>query len=75
MNGRVKKVMVKLRKEQEGEIKQALFKEKAKKELVHQDYFPIAIPREYEEQIVVLKSLITADDRSSSSHSDNSSHS
>ena len=45
MNTRVKKVMVKIRKEQEAELKQALFKEKGKREHVSQDYFPIAIPR------------------------------
>jgi len=45
MNTRVKKVMVKIRKEQDLEVKQALFREKGKKEHVSQDYFPIAIPR------------------------------
>ena len=73
MNARVKKVMVKIRKEQESQIKQTLFKQKTKKELVTKDYLPIAIPRECEEQIVILKSLVTSDDRSSS-HSECSSH-
>ena len=47
MNTRVKKVMVKIRKEQESEIKQTFLKEKGKKEVFNLDYFPITIPREY----------------------------
>ena len=48
-------------------------KEKAKKELLTVEHFPITIPREYEEKIFFLKNLIAIDDRSSSSHSDSSS--
>lgn len=72
MNTRVKKVMVKVRKEQETEIKQIFMKEKGKKELFNLEPFPISIPREYEEKFMQLKSLLAADDRSSS-HSDCSS--
>lgn len=40
--------MVKMRKEQQNEIKQAFLKEKGKKELFAVNHFPITIPREYE---------------------------
>jgi len=53
-------------------MKQIFLKEKGKKELFTVDHFPISIPREYEEQIFMLKNLIATDDRNSS-HSENSS--
>ena len=42
---RVKKVMVKIRKEQQSEIKQTFMKEKGKKEMFNLEPFPITIPR------------------------------
>lgn len=46
MNNRIKKVMVKVRKEQEMEMKQAFMKEKGKKEAERVENFAIDIKRE-----------------------------
>lgn len=46
MNNRIKKVMVKVRKEQEMEMKQAFMKEKGKKEAEKVENFAIDIKRE-----------------------------
>lgn len=46
MNNRIKKVMVKVRKEQETEMKQAFMKEKGKKEAERVENFAIDIKRE-----------------------------
>jgi hypothetical protein len=73
MNGRVKKVMVKVRKEQETEMKQAFMKEKGKKEVEKGESFQLNIRRELEERIIQLKSQIATKDTSSGSHSDSSS--
>ena len=45
MNNRIKKVMVKVRKEQEMEMKQAFMKEKGKKEAERVENFAIDITR------------------------------
>jgi len=45
MNTRIKKIMVKVRKEQESEIKQKFMKEKGKKEFCQIEHFPICMKR------------------------------
>lgn len=55
-------------------MKQCFLREKNKKELFTAEHYPITIPREYEEEIHMLKSMIATDDRSSSSHEECSSH-
>jgi hypothetical protein len=48
MNARTKKVMVRVRKEQEAEMKQAFMKEKGKKEVETVENFQLNIRRELE---------------------------
>ena len=73
MNARIKKVMVKVRKEQETEMKQAFMKEKGKKEMEKVESFQLNIRRELEERIIQMRGLVASKDNSSGSHSDSSS--
>jgi hypothetical protein len=73
MGSRVKKVMVKVRKEQETEMKQAFMKEKGKKEVEQAETFHLHLRRDLEERIIQLRSQISSKDNSSASHSESSS--
>lgn len=73
MNIRLKKVMVKIRKEQESEMKQRSMKEKGKKEVYHIKILPLIMKREFEEKICELKSMLSTARDQCSSHSDASS--
>ena len=74
MGVRMKKVMVKVRKEQEQEMKQMFTREKAKKqaESPEPQYLAISLRRQFEDKILKLRSLISCKD-DHSSYSDNSS--
>jgi predicted HNH restriction endonuclease len=78
MTARVKKVMVKVRKEQELEMKQAFMREKDKREADKRevevaDSFPFQLRRDLEEQVLQLRGQIAGRDHSGSSLSDSSS--
>lgn len=72
MEGRVKKVMVKIRKEQESEIKATYISEKTKREHSKFEEIPICIKREYEDRIFELRHMLSQIDVSQSSDSSSS---
>ena len=73
MKIRLKKVMVKVRKEQETEMKQTFMKEKCRvKEAPCLTHFALPISRQMEERIFALQNLLASRD-AGSSHSDCSS--